>query len=83
MLPLSLHKPLRASQHVHLVPSQNSRQPLTGDQKKRYIDHDWQMTPNYFQVTRIRKVHGDIGHDQQMTPIDFQDSRSKFKVTVT
>ncbi|KAH3871257.1 hypothetical protein DPMN_034452 [Dreissena polymorpha] len=32
----------------------------------RYIDHDSQMTPIYFEVTRY------IDHDSQMTPIDFQ-----------
>ncbi|KAH3867754.1 hypothetical protein DPMN_030889 [Dreissena polymorpha] len=48
----------------------------------RYIDHDSQMTPIDFQVTRIMKLHRYIDHDSQMTPIDFQVTRSKVKVTV-
>ncbi|KAH3880648.1 hypothetical protein DPMN_004569 [Dreissena polymorpha] len=38
----------------------------------RYIDHDWQMTPIDFQVTRIMNLHRHIDHDWQMTPINFQ-----------
>ncbi|KAH3791454.1 hypothetical protein DPMN_144940, partial [Dreissena polymorpha] len=42
----------------------------------RYIDHDMQMTPIDFEVTRSKvKV--------TMTPIDFQVTRSKVKVTET
>ncbi|KAH3872820.1 hypothetical protein DPMN_036043, partial [Dreissena polymorpha] len=36
-----------------------------------YIDHDSQMTPIDFEVTRY------IDHDSQMTPIDFQVTRSR------
>ncbi|KAH3862253.1 hypothetical protein DPMN_025219 [Dreissena polymorpha] len=43
----------------------------------RYIDHDSQMTPIDFQVSRIIKLHRYIDHDLQMTPIDFQVTRSK------
>ncbi|KAH3726038.1 hypothetical protein DPMN_051893 [Dreissena polymorpha] len=42
-----------------------------------YIDHDWQMTPIDFEVTRH------IDHDWQMTPIGFEVTRTKVKVTVT
>ncbi|KAH3868720.1 hypothetical protein DPMN_031872 [Dreissena polymorpha] len=49
----------------------------------RYIDHDLQMTPIDFEVTRIMKLHGKIDHDSQMTPIDFEVTRSKVKVTMT
>ncbi|KAH3832270.1 hypothetical protein DPMN_105551 [Dreissena polymorpha] len=44
----------------------------------RYIDHDWQMTPIDFEVTRFMKLHRYIDHDWQMTPIDFQVTRCHF-----
>ncbi|KAH3874604.1 hypothetical protein DPMN_037852 [Dreissena polymorpha] len=40
----------------------------------RYIDHDSQMTPIDFEVTRSKVT---------MTPIDFEVTRSKVKVTMT
>ncbi|KAH3865888.1 hypothetical protein DPMN_028932 [Dreissena polymorpha] len=48
----------------------------------RYIDHDSQMTPIDFEVTRIMKLHRYIDNDWQRTPIDFQVTTSKVKVTV-
>ncbi|KAH3855005.1 hypothetical protein DPMN_097565 [Dreissena polymorpha] len=50
---------------------------------EQYIDHDLQMTPIDFEVTRIMKLHGYIDHDSQMTPIDFEVTKSKVKFTIT
>ncbi|KAH3829502.1 hypothetical protein DPMN_131498 [Dreissena polymorpha] len=48
----------------------------------RYIDHDLQMTPIDFEVTRS-KVKVTIDNDSQMTPIDVEVTRLKVKVTMT